>query len=395
MMQVLPRDGLSARLLALFIALALLGLVAPRVARAAEPRAPYLTETTPSSAPATPASVTEPSILGEGEPSGVHSSVAGTGVLTRGTLATRVTKHPEYEIWLYQNDPTCTTAPVAEGTAGELEGAGIQVRVPQNSITTFYARQVDPTDSNPEHRSECSPGRTYWEGAIAPPGDEGPGGGSSGGGSGGESQGSAGSPATAPGGSSGNPQAPAAVAHPSPPDLRTSPTGTANDNTPLVAGSAPGAAAVRIFTTSDCSGPPVAKGSVAELEAGFKVQVADNVTVFFYGASVGSGGAVSKCSAPTIYTEDSTAPHTVITMGPASKTRKRTAIFRFTDTTGDAPGTAFRCKVGKGRWKPCSSPLRMRHLRPRRYVLQVKATDPAGNTDAKPARRRFKVVAHR
>ena len=32
-------------------------------------------------------------------------------------------------------------------------------------------------------------------------------------------------------------------------------------------------------------------------------------------------------------------------MGPAAKTRKRKAVFRFVDITGDAPGTAFLCKV--------------------------------------------------
>jgi hypothetical protein len=159
-----------------------------------------------------------------------------------------------------------------------------------------------------------------------------------------------------------------------------------------VTGSAPGAASVRIFTTPDCSGAPVARGSAAQLEAGLNVQVADNVTVAFYGASVGSGGALSKCSTAVFYVEDSTAPHTVITMGPGSKTRKHTAVFRFTDTTGAAAGTAFFCKVDKGKWKTCSSPLRLRRLHLRRYVLQVKATDPAGNSEAKPARRRFKVV---
>ncbi len=115
-------------------------------------------------------------------------------------------------------------------------------------------------------------------------------------------------------------------------------------------------------------------------------------TVAFYGVSVGPGGGQSRCSDPVYYVEDSTIPHTRITMGPASKTRKRTAVFRFTDTTGDMPGTAFFCKVDRGKWKPCSSPFRVKRLRLRRHTVRVKAIDPAGNTELKAAQRRFRVV---
>ena len=149
---------------------------------------------------------------------------------------------------------------------------------------------------------------------------------------------------------------------------------------------------MRIFTKEDCSGSPVAKGSVAQFEAGLEVQVADNAIVAFYGVSVGPGGAQSRCSAPAYYVEDSLTPHTRITMGPASKTRKRNAVFRFADTTGDAPGTTFFCKFDSRKWKQCSSPLNLKRLPRKRHVLKVKAVDPAGNAETKPAKRRFKVV---
>jgi hypothetical protein len=79
-------------------------------------------------------------------------------------------------------------------------------------------------------------------------------------------------------------------------------------------------------------------------------------------------------------------------MAPAAKTRHRNAVFRFVDTTGNPPGTTFLCKVDKRKWRPCSSPLRLRGLRRAKHTVEVKAVDPAGNAEAKPAQRRFKVV---
>lgn len=189
-----------------------------------------------------------------------------------------------------------------------------------------------------------------------------------------------------------SPPAGGASGRPDPPHLRTVPGGVANDDTPMVTGTAPGAASVRIFTNSTCDGTPVAKGSAAQFAAGLEVQVVDNVAVSFYAVSVGGNGRQSACSQPVVYVEDSTVPHTRITMGPASRTRKHVAVFRFTDTTGAAPGTAFFCKVDRGKWKPCSSPLRLRRLHLRRYTVRVRAIDPAGNAEKKGAMRRFKVV---
>ena len=120
--------------------------------------------------------------------------------------------------------------------------------------------------------------------------------------------------------------------------------------------------------------------------------MSDNIATAFSAISVGAGGGQSRCSMPVYYVEDSTSPHTRITMGPASKTRKHSAVLRFTDTTEDAPGTTFLCKIDHAKWKHCSSPLRLKRLRVRRYVVRVKATDFAGNAETRAATRRFKVV---
>lgn len=368
------RAGLARPSLLFLLALALLalGAAAAPVAQAVTPPIPALTPTNPSSTEFSPALVTNPLILGEGEPSGGHTSKLDRTALVFGGPRGPVgfaTKHPEYEIKIFANDPSCTTTAVGEGLASALENPGIQVSVAQDSITTFYARQFDPAD--PSNPSNCSEGRTYWEGAVAvtPPSEGTPG-----------------------GGSSTGPPAGGGSARPDPPHLRTIPGGSANDNTPLVTGAAPRASTVRVFASADCSGPVVAKGPAGQFaDPGLAVRVVDNVAVVFSAVSASAAGQ-SDCSPPVLYVEDSLTPHTRITMGPASKTAKHKAIFRFVDTTGDAPGTIFLCKVDKRKWKRCSSPLRLKRLRSKRYLVQVKATDPAGNVERKAAKRKFRVV---
>ena len=139
---------------------------------------------------------------------------------------------PTNEVDLYAN-ATCAGSPVKNGIVEELEGEGIRVEVTPESSTTFSAIQIDPTD--PTHPSVCSKPLTYWNGSSAsePPKEEPP---------------KEEPPVTKP------PTAGERVATPSvaplPPRLHTVPSGRANDNTPELIGSAPGADAVKIFTNS-------------------------------------------------------------------------------------------------------------------------------------------------
>jgi hypothetical protein len=164
----------------------------------------------------------------------------------------------------------------------------------------------------------------------------------------------------------------------------------ASDTTPSVAGSAPGAGTVTVYAGANCSGTPVAKGSPAQLGAGFPVSVPENAATSF--TAVAIRAQRSACSDPVTYTEDSLAPRTRITMGPGVKTRKRKAVFRFTDITEDPPGTTFKCKVDKAKWKPCASPFRIKHLKLGKHALKIRATDIAGNVEPKPVKRGFIVV---
>lgn len=274
---------------------------------------------------------------------------------------------PDATISIYATG-VCAGAPVATGSATDFGGDGIQVSVADNSNSTFVAKATmagfESGCSGPVSYSEVTPQQ--------PPADPNPGGGGSGGGGGVDP---------------GTPVKP-----PQPPRLRTDPGGAANNNLPRVTGSAPAGTSVRIFASPDCSGSVVAKGSAADLAAGFQVRVIDNATIAFSAVAVG-GEAPSRCSDPVFYVEDSLTPRTRITMAPGAKTAKKKAVIRFTDTTGNSPGTSFLCKVDKKQWKPCSSPLRLKKLKLRKYTVRVKASDPAGNVEAKGAKRSFKVIS--
>jgi len=280
----------------------------------------------------------------------------------------------EATVSIYAN-AACSGAPLASGPGTAFAGSGIQAPVPDNSTTVFYAAAKWANLT-----SACSSSSVSYQEVTptsVPPGGGEPGGQGPSGGKG-------------PGGSSPAVDVPG---KPAAPKLRTVPGGTANDNTPRVTGDAPGAGRVEIFSNAGCKGAALVKGSAAEFDAGLPVQVVDNETVSFYGVSVDGGGDRSACSpSPAVYVEDSLQPRTRITMGPGVKTRKRTAVFRFLDSAGEAAGTSFVCKIDRRKWKPCTAPFKAKRLSRRAHVFQVKATDPAGNREQKPAKRRFKVV---
>lgn len=408
--RIAKRRAIAARLLA-FLLLVLV-FVVPVASASAVPATPKLVVTDPSSSQEEPANIILPSVLGEAEPEdgvileGVPRRFeSGIGPV-RNTVE-RATANPSYEIEIF-NSTECLGSIVAHGTAATLEGVGIPVAVNANAKTTLSALQIDPNDRS--EPSGCSNALTYWEGDVPPELEGGGGGGGERGGTGGEGgSGEAGGGeaggATGPGSNAGTlstAQTGTSSSHssigastpagprPNPPSLHLVPSARANDLTPLVAGSAPGAETVVVYDTANCSGAPVAKGAASQLSAGFEVSVAKNSSTIF--SAVAIAAQHSACSEPVSYTEDSTAPRTRITMGPGVKTRKHKAVFRFTDITEDPPGTTFACKVDKAKWKPCSSPFDMRHLKPRHYVVAIRATDLAGNVERKPVKRHFIVV---
>lgn len=352
----------SLRLLSTLAALAVSAFLAP-VAQAEKPDPLTLTESDPASSAAQPAQSLTPRLIGRGD-GGITTIFAGGSPM--GSPGTSVIDDDNL-VWIYAN-AGCTGTPDWTGTVNEIEGAGIEVEAAPDSDTTYTAKRVDPED---DAASACSDAFIYWHSTtpVTPP----PGGG----GPGGETP-------------SGGTTALGAGSAPQAPRLRTVPAGRANDNTPTIAGSAPGAATVKVFATPNCGGSVVVKGSAAEFAVGLRVQVADDTTTSFSAVSVGDGE--SACSAPIAYVEDSSAPRTRITMGPGVKTRRHKAVFRFADISGDPPGTTFLCKVDRKKWKQCNSPFRLKRLGFRRHILRVRAIDLAGNAETKGAKRSFKVV---
>ncbi|HYI20919.1 MAG TPA: hypothetical protein VD836_19540 [Solirubrobacteraceae bacterium] len=95
---------------------------------------------------------------------------------------------------------------------------------------------------------------------------------------------------------------------------------------------------------------------------------------------------------------DVTAPTTSIARARINQA-KRTATFRFgsgeplssLSLASSEPGSTFSCRLDKKRFKPCTSPKTYRELRRGRHVFRVKARDRAGNLDATPAVKRFRI----
>jgi trypsin len=94
---------------------------------------------------------------------------------------------------------------------------------------------------------------------------------------------------------------------------------------------------------------------------------------------------------------DETPPETTITKGPRKnlKTRKkrRRAKAKFAFSASE-PGTRFECSVDGAALTACESPFKVK-TRKGKHLFQVRATDQAGNVDATPASRGWKVKKRR
>jgi hypothetical protein len=226
---------------------------------------------------------------------------------------------------------------------------------------------------------------------------------------------------------------------PTPSQLSTDPTSPGSSLTPRIKGQSDPGTSIKIYATPDCSGAPIAIGTQAELGGvGIQVTVGESSTTSFRATATDINGDISPCSAPVSYVHQPASPlpppppppaaeggsgsvpvepgggtgsggsgggprggggkgvvyvtpHTHITFAPASKTRARRPIFRFTDST-EQEGTSFKCKLDRERWKGCSSPVKLKKLKLGRHVFQVKAINAAGAPEPAPTKRAFKVV---
>jgi uncharacterized delta-60 repeat protein len=152
----------------------------------------------------------------------------------------------------------CTGSPAATGSAADFSSPGITVSVGDNTTTTFKATATDAAANT----SACSTTSiTYTEDSTPPP---------------------------------------------APTLSETDPVSPANENNPEIKGSAEAGSTVNLYTTSDCTGSPVATGSAADFSSpGITVSVGNNTTTTFKGTATDAAGNTSPCSVSITYTEDS------------------------------------------------------------------------------------------
>ena len=87
---------------------------------------------------------------------------------------------------------------------------------------------------------------------------------------------------------------------------------------------------------------------------------------------------------------DTTPPDTKrVGDGPGKRVQRHDLMkFRFTSSE---PAT-FECRLDKREWKPCSSPRKLRAKGIGKHTFGVRATDDAGNREAKPLKFKYRVV---
>ena len=179
------------------------------------------------------------------------------------------------------------------------------------------------------------------------------------------------------------------AAPPAPQLTATVPASPANQNSPKVIGSAPAGSTVRLYTTIDCSGTPIATISAAELATGVTVSVPDDTTTRFRATVTDEANNPSACSTALTYIEDSSAPQTQIDTHPSTPSGSASASFAFSGSDPGGSGIAsFECRIDSSQaadWGSCTSPKSYSNLSDGAHTFEVRAIDPpATSTRARP-----------
>jgi hypothetical protein len=98
-------------------------------------------------------------------------------------------------------------------------------------------------------------------------------------------------------------------------------------------------------------------------------------------ATDGAGNA-DPSPATRSFAVDTTPPQTTIKKHPKKVTDSHKARFAF---KSNEPGSTFKCKLDKKKWKSCTSPKTYKNLKTGKHKFRVYAIDAAGNVDATPA----------
>ncbi|HEX8105820.1 MAG TPA: S8 family serine peptidase [Solirubrobacteraceae bacterium] len=119
-----------------------------------------------------------------------------------------------------------------------------------------------------------------------------------------------------------------------------------------------------------------------------------NAWQYFNVRAKDAAGNVDPAAASYQWYIDQTPPDTEIFSGPSGDTTETSASFGFSSsTTGDTYECRLTTNGVAGSWESgCVSPKQYSGLAQAAYKLEVRATDTAGNTDATPAERSWRVV---
>jgi hypothetical protein len=177
----------------------------------------------------------------------------------------------------------------------------------------------------------------------------------------------------------------------------TAPPSLTNDRTPALAGkagSAPGdggTITVKVYAGSSTSGSPLQTLTTPRSGGSWTVDAAilADGTYTATAEQTDAAGNTTTTSGRQ-FKVDASAPDTTITSGPSGSVTARTASFRF---TGSEAGAKLECRLDGAAWATCPSPKSYSNLKLGSHTFQARATDAAGNVDATPATRTWKVVA--
>ncbi len=104
--------------------------------------------------------------------------------------------------------------------------------------------------------------------------------------------------------------------------------------------------------------------------------------------AVDAAGNRDATPAELTFTVDTARPNTSLKSGPKGTKTARTARFTFAATEA---GSRFQCKLDKKPWASCKSPKTYKKLKAGKHTFQVRAIDKAGNVDATPAKRTWRI----
>ena len=146
-----------------------------------------------------------------------------------------------------------------------------------------------------------------------------------------------------------------------------------------VAGTAEPGSSVEVFDGATSKGVTVADGAGSWTRT--LSGVADGSHTYTAKATDAAGNTSTASNARTV-TVDTIAPNTTITAQPPNPTNQTSAGFSFTSTE---TGSTFQCRLDGAAFAACTSPQNYAGLVAGSHVFEVRATDPAGNTDATSA----------